>query len=243
MVNAVYELTSPKDLLVLLFLLPLHVLYMIYGVVAVPLFTILVTQLLNIRQKALLAQFNALCERSTLKRSKESKKESKTGEPSQLANLANLTRQYYLLNEQLNSLCADICAISVYWARPLTMNTVGFVAIQCYMAYIVFFKPGDTPLFATAFFSLDLAQVELVQFVLIGQCAKVATRSGRLEAANRRFFKAAFQANNNNNNNNNSTDLVENQQTKISKSAAFRTLLIKVFRIFKFRKQKKFVFC
>ena len=63
LVNALYELTSPRDLTIFLFLFPLHTLYVIYGVVAVPAFTVLVTQLINIRQKALLAEFNALCER------------------------------------------------------------------------------------------------------------------------------------------------------------------------------------
>ncbi len=202
LVNALYELTSPRDLTIFLFLFPLHTLYVIYGVVAVPAFTVLVTQLINIRQKALLAEFNALSERFK-QLNGLTKKCNKTGEFSQLF-LVNLKRQYYLLNEQLNSLCVDIWSISRYWSRPLTANTAGFVAIQCYMAYIVFFKPGDTPLFATAFFSLDLALMELVQFVLIGQCAKVAAISGRLEAANRRFFKAAFQAKDSSNN------LVEN---------------------------------
>lgn len=178
LVNAVYE-WSLKDLILWVVVLPTLFAYDIYGFFGMATFVYVASQLVAIRQRALLESLKTLNKNLIFSKQNLNRLFSSTW------------RDYLAANHSLADLCSDIDRFSAYWGAPLTVYFVGFITIQCYFAYILFFVK-DVDLLNRIFFLYVLLQVELFQFVLISELAKVAKLSGRLEKACLGFYLAAF---------------------------------------------------
>lgn len=175
LVNRVWAF-SLRDGLLLLLLYPLHFLYSVHGLFAVPSFVIMASQFVHVRQRYILQKMERLNRRLLMLNRKNPK---------------CLTHQFLQLNGSLARLCAFTARCSAYWSPPLSAYFLGFTAIQCYMTYIVFFLPA-LPLVARSLFLYSLLEVEAAQFALVHQCAKVASNGTRLEKACGRFYLNLF---------------------------------------------------
>lgn len=175
-VNALIRWTSLADLTLWGLIFPLHLLYYFYSYFAPPAFVVLTTQILYLRQRHLLKEFERVCCQKSRHR-----KRCKNA----------LWRKYLSLNRQLASLSVNIERCASFWSAPLSAYFGGFLLIQCYLMYILLFIQG-LPLITRLFFGYIVLVTEMFHYVLIAQCAKVAKGSGRLEAVNGRFYRLAF---------------------------------------------------
>ena len=186
--NGAYQLTasSPGDALFLLLLLcPLLVAYLFYGLFGVSLFVVMASAFLHIRQRHLLTRLQTL-ERTFLDQQKGAKKQLLPLRPAAWK-LKRCWLQYLSVNgSAIRSLMADIERYSQLWATTLTVYLSGFISLQCYAVYIVFFM-RDVPFISKFLFFYGLLEVEVAQFALVHQCAKVARANGAIERVNRRL--------------------------------------------------------
>ncbi len=168
-----------KDLLLWAIVLPTLFAYDIYGFFGIATFVLLATQLVAIRQQALLGDLKQILLSRKIQRSK--KRTQKSGQ--QLLRF----QQYLAINRSVALLAKFTKQCSSFWSTPLTVYFVGFITIQCYFAFILFFVP-NIDLLNRAFFLYVLLTVEAFQFVLITEFAKLSTLNGRLEKANADFY-------------------------------------------------------
>lgn len=163
---------------------PLHVFYIFYGYQAVPAAVIFGSHIVHLRQMALLNAFKQLIIR--LKTKKKSEKYLTNN-----FDHSHFLPRYLLFNRRLAKLASDIKQYSEYWSIPLSGYFSGFLAMQCYLAYIVFFIPLSNT-FSQLFFVYSLLTLETLQWALIFQCAKVAKTNNRLEKINYCFYLTSF---------------------------------------------------
>lgn len=175
-VNAHFSWASPLVLALWLVVFPLHIFYLFYGFFAVPSAVILATEIISLRQRYLLRKFASLC---CLKQQKS------------FAIQKFSWARYLGLQRQLASLAVDIERCSDFWTANLSAYFFGFLLIQAYQAYTVLFS-ADLPPVSQIFFTYILIATETFQYLLIHQCAKVASGNGRLERVNARFYSLHF---------------------------------------------------
>ncbi len=175
---------SAADFIFWFVVFPLHIFYNFYGYMAVPAAVILGSKFVHLRQLALLNSFKKQVKKS------QKKKGSKKYLLKTVDHTCFLSR-YLFLNRRLSELAADIQQFSSYWTTALSVYFTGFLAMQCYLAYIVFFIPSLTS-FSHFFFTYGFLVMETLQWALIFQCAKVAKTNDRLEKINFRFYLANF---------------------------------------------------
>lgn len=133
---------------------------------------------LHIRQRAQLDRFKSV--ESRLNKNQDEFK------PLSKWELDTCWRQYILTNQAIISLSVDIQRYSAMWTLSLTVYLSGFICLQCYLIYIVFFMQNVT--FASKFlFFYGLVEIEVFQFLLIHICAKVAKANSAIEKVNQRL--------------------------------------------------------
>ena len=98
----------------------------------------------------------------------------------------NFLIQFY----HLNRIMVDIAKMTQEYARfcnpHLSAIIPFYIGMQCYLLYIVFFV-ASTITGEKQLFSMTIAEMNLLLFVIIRQCAGVVTNNGRLEKQNRKF--------------------------------------------------------
>lgn len=93
---------------------------------------------------------------------------------------------YLLINQAIISLAVDIERYSALWTLSLTVYLSGFICLQCYVVYIVFFI-RSVSLASKFLFLYGLIEIEAFQFLLIHICAKVAKTNGAIEKVNQKL--------------------------------------------------------
>ncbi|KAH9397261.1 hypothetical protein TYRP_003571 [Tyrophagus putrescentiae] len=156
LINQAYQVTSPGDALFLLFLCPLHFLYMFYGIYGVSVFVVMACTFLNIRQRHQLTRLQAIEGALTQHLNGGLKSLSTLG-------LKKCWLQYLSVNGSIISLMSDIERYSDLWRISLTVYFSSFISLQCYVAYIAFFM--QTAYIASKFlFIFGLLELEIFQF-------------------------------------------------------------------------------
>lgn len=145
-----------------------------------PTFVILAVRLLTIRQQTLLKQLFSLLRQPE---KKNSMKKSKF--------LILRFCKFLQLNQELNNLCSDIHSTAIFWSTPLTVFFCGFITMQSYVAYIVFFEPRLHPL-NRAYFIGILFTLGLFLYLPIGVCSRLAAGNSAIERASSRFYCRYF---------------------------------------------------
>lgn len=140
-------------------------------------FVIISSQIVNIRQKKLLNSLTYL--NDYLQTNNQQFK-------SQFQALS-LWNDYLRVNRLLISLSTDIEQCASYFSCPITVYFMGFITLQCYLAYIVFFV-SNLNLFVNLFFLYCLTLVETCQFILNHSLSKLTQCNGKLEKANEKFY-------------------------------------------------------
>lgn len=159
-INSLFKWTSFFDYFFYFILLPLHIFYLCFGFFAVPIAVILATQIIHIRQKDILKRFHSLNNKKKFK--------------------ITYWNLFLSLNRCSSNLVVDIDKCSNYWKTPLSGYFLGFLAINCYLVYILLFIP-QLPLVAKSFFTFAFFFTEIFQYFLIHQCSKVAKESRQIE--------------------------------------------------------------
>lgn len=159
--------------------------FFLSGLFCVPIFILMASQCLAIRQKAAIEQLNIIITEMEM----QTNQRRGRGINSQLTSL--FFSQFLHTEQSTLSLCSDIGRVSNCWSWSLTAFFAGFIAIQCYTAYVAFLVK-KLPLFGRVFMLYGLLEMQLVQFALLHQCAKVATNGDRMERLNRRLYQTLF---------------------------------------------------
>lgn len=159
------------------FLLFVKKLVFLLGLFGAPAFVIIASQMINIRQKELLNQLTQLHDHLQTNNQKLKFKSQKF----------SLWRIFLSVNRSLIKLSSDTDKCSSYFSAPLSAYFVGFITIQCYVAYIVFFAPSSY-LLVKLFFFYCLLMVESSQFMLVKTLSKLTTCNNKLEKANAKFY-------------------------------------------------------
>lgn len=141
------------------------------GLLGISIFVILETQFVTIRQNAFLVQLIQL---------------NKKIKYANLTQLNYFCLKYFNINRLINNLCIDIKKRSQFWTSSLTMLFIGYITIQCYLAYIVFIV-ANMPLIERLFILYAILSIELMQFSLIHQCAKINNANYQLEKINKKI--------------------------------------------------------
>ncbi len=142
-----------------------------------PAFVIFASQIVNIRQKELFNQLTRI--NNQLQTNNQIlKSQSQT---------FSFLKNYLHINRFLAVLMTDIENCANYYSSVLSVYFVGFITIQCYLAYIVFFVPNLIFL-VKLFVFYSLVLVETFQFALIQSLCKLTTCNGKLEKANAKFY-------------------------------------------------------
>ncbi len=149
-----------------------------------PIFILMASQCLAIRQKTAIEQLNIILTEV------EMQKNQQRGINSRLTSLF-FSQFLHTKRQSTVGLCSDIGRVSNCWSWSLTAFFAGFIAIQCYTAYVAFLVK-KLPVFGRVFMLYGLLEMQLVQFALLHQCAKVATNGDRMERLNRRLYQTLF---------------------------------------------------
>ncbi len=156
-------------------------------------FPLMDSQFLCIRQQALSKSLNKLLQYSSNRVGDDfDVNESTNLFLNQIVKNRFIWQKYLVLNQSLVNLCADIERTSEYWSTYLTILMIGQITIQSYMAYITFFV-NDIPLNSLVMFAYAAVFMEIIIFMLVFFCCKVAQCSGALERANGQFCMAFLQ--------------------------------------------------
>ncbi len=147
------------------------------GLFGVPAFVIITSRIVNIRQKALLDYLSQLHDH--LQASDQSFKTQTQALP--------YWSRFLQVNRLLVNLMSDIERCATYWSFPLTVYFIGFITIQCYFAYIVFFVPNSY-LLVNLFFIYCIILIETFQFMLVNTLAKLTRCNGQFEKAIAKFY-------------------------------------------------------
>ena len=96
-------------------------------------------------------------------------------------------KNYLQINRFLAALMTDIENCASYYSAVLSVYFVGFITIQCYLAYIVFFVPNLIFL-VKLFVFYSLVLIEFFQLLLIQKFSKLTECNSKLEKANAKFY-------------------------------------------------------
>lgn len=181
--NPVHEL-SLRQTFLWTFVFPVNLFLVNYHLFWAPVFMMIATQCVFIRQNVAVDQLNKL----KLKLMKYNN------------NLNKSLAKYFSLNRSIVGLCKDIDYVSQFWTPFLTAFFFNFISCQSYLVYTVFIV-NDVIFLGRAFIFYGLCEMTLVQFALLHHCAKVAKGSRKIEIVNRKLFllflsKGAFSNNN-----------------------------------------------
>lgn len=94
--------------------------------------------------------------------------------------------RFLQVNRLLVNLMSDIERCATYWSFPLTVYFIGFITIQCYFAYIVFFVPNSY-LLVNLFFIYCIFLIESFQFMLVNTLSQLTRCNGQFEKKSQSF--------------------------------------------------------
>ncbi len=95
--------------------------------------------------------------------------------------------RFLQVNRLLVNLMSDIERCATYWSFPLTVYFIGFITIQCYFAYIVFFVPNSY-LLVNLFFIYCIFLIESFQFMLVNTLSQLTRCNGQFEKEIAKFY-------------------------------------------------------
>ncbi len=121
-----------------------------------PAFFIISSQIVNIRQKELLNQLTKL--NNQLKTNNQKLKTQ--------VQMFYFWKNFIQINRHLVKLMIDIEKRANYFSSSLTFYFVGFIIIQCYVLYIVFFVQ-NLHVYLKLFLFYGLLLIEMFQFMLV----------------------------------------------------------------------------
>ncbi len=179
-INRAFRITSsPRDALFLLLLCPLHVGYLFYGLFGVSVFVVMASAFLHIRQQHQLKRLQTI--EHLLKQHQQN-----GAKLSPVLGLGKCWLQYLSVNRSIVGLMQSIEKYSDLWRFSLTVYLGGFITLQCYAVYIVFFMRAVSVASKFLFF-YGLVEVAVFQCLLIHLCAKLASTSSAIERENQKL--------------------------------------------------------